>query len=98
MQLKDESKQLQVTPKDSQIYPNLSFIGLLHQIFNPWSASKRHDTVIQLTLNQPIVSTNECMNVESTEADWRTPITGILKALSKGESIQDKALSKQVAR
>jgi len=44
------------------------------------------------------VSTTECMNTEPAAADWRTPIPRGLKALTRGENIQDKALSKKVAR
>jgi len=38
------------------------------------------------------------MNVEIIEVDWRTPILGGLRTLSKGEGTQNKTLPKHVTR
>ena len=47
----------------------------------------RFDTVIQLTLSNPTVSEEDCMNIEMTE-DWRLPIIQTLKTLLTGEPVQ----------
>ena len=57
----------------------------------------RFDTVIQLTLNNPTVSEEDCVNIKMTE-DWQSPIMPTLKTLLMGEAVADKVLAKKVAR
>jgi len=57
----------------------------------------RFDTVIQLTLSNPTVSEEDCMNIEMTE-DWRSPIIQTLKTLLTGEAVTDKVLAKKAVR
>jgi len=57
----------------------------------------RFDTVIQLTLSNPTVSEEDCMNIEMTE-DWWSPIIQTLKTLLTGEAVADKVLAKKAAR